>query len=203
MLPFVILLPSVTFYKPVLPFVTLCYPLLPCDPLCSNVLPCFTLFYPVLPCVTLCYSLLLFVTLCYLCYPILYETSSAAEWLQEALQKSCKRAGCSSSKFWLFRAAVESPLTAINSAFAAVQKIPESRSALQSGCKVASKRQRMLLPVMAYHSLVQKKLLQLLLQLVRSIWSRQLRCKTAAESFKGCSALLHSAATWIKQLFGF
>ena len=89
-----------------------------------------------------------------------YERSSAAEWLQEALQKSCIRAGCSSSKFWLFRAAVESPLTAINSAFAAVQKIPESRSALQSGCKVASKRQRTLLPVMAYHSLVQKKEMQ-------------------------------------------
>ena len=89
-----------------------------------------------------------------------YERSSAAEWLQEALQKSCIRAGCSSSKFWLFRAAVESPLTAINSAFAAVQKIPESRSALQSGCKVASKRQRMLLLVMAYHSLVQKKEMQ-------------------------------------------
>ena len=30
-------------------------------------------------------------------------------------------------------AAVESPLTAINSAFAAVQKNPESRSSLQSG----------------------------------------------------------------------
>ena len=82
---------------------------------------------------------------------------STAEWLQKVLQKSCKRAGCSSSKFWLFRAAVESPLTAINSAVAAVQKIPESRSALQSGCKVASKRQRMLLPVTAYHSLVQQK----------------------------------------------
>ena len=54
-------------------------------------------------------------------------------------------------------AAAESPFTAINSAFAAVQKISESRSALQSGCKVASKRQRMLLQVMAYHSLVQKK----------------------------------------------
>ena len=52
---------------------------------------------------------------------------------------------------------MESPLTAIKSAVAAVQKIPESRSALQSGCKVASKRQRMLSPVMAYHSLVQKK----------------------------------------------
>ena len=89
------------------------------------------------------------------CFP--YETSSAAEWLQEALQKSCKSAGCSSSKFWLFHAAVESPLTAINSAVAAVQKIPESRSALQSGYKVASKRQRMLLSVMAYHSLVQKR----------------------------------------------
>ena len=79
---------------------------------------------------------------------------SAAEWLQEALQKSCKSAGLQQPQIL---AAVESPLTAINSAFAAVQKIPESRSALQSGCKVASKRQGMLLPVMAYHSLVQKK----------------------------------------------
>ena len=33
----------------------------------------------------------------------------------------------------MFHAAVESPLTAIKSAFAAVQKIPESRSVLQSG----------------------------------------------------------------------
>ena len=79
---------------------------------------------------------------------------SAAEWLQDALQKSCKSAGLQQPQIL---AAVESPLTAINSAFAAVQKIPESRSALQSGCKVASKRQRMLLPVMPYHSLVQKK----------------------------------------------
>ena len=52
--------------------------------------------------------------------------------------KELQRAGCSSSNKWLFRAAVESPLTAINSSVAAVQKIPESRSALQSGCKVAS-----------------------------------------------------------------
>ena len=66
---------------------------------------------------------------------------STAEWLQEALQKSCKSAALQQSQIW---AAVENPLTAINSAFAAVQKIPESRSALQSGCKVASKRQRML-----------------------------------------------------------
>ena len=79
---------------------------------------------------------------------------SAAEWLQEALQKSCKSAGLQQPQIL---AAVESPLTAINSAFAAVQKIPESRSALQSGCKVASKTQRMLLTVMAYHSLVPKK----------------------------------------------
>ena len=90
------------------------------------------------------------------CHP--YETSSAAAALQngfqEALQNSCKSAGLQQSQIL---AAVESPLTAINSAFAAVQKIPESRSALQSGCKVASKRQRMLLPVIAYHSLVQKK----------------------------------------------
>ena len=55
---------------------------------------------------------------------------SAAEWLQEALQKSCKSAGLQQPQIL---AAVESPLTAINSAFAAVQKIPESRSALQSG----------------------------------------------------------------------
>ena len=71
--------------------------------------------------------------------------------------KSCKSAGLQQPQIL---AAVESPLTAINSAFAVVQKIPESRSALQSGCKVASKRQRMLLPVMAYHSLVQKKEMQ-------------------------------------------
>ena len=56
-----------------------------------------------------------------------YETSS---WLQEALQKSCKSAGLQQSQIL---AAVESPLTAINSAFAAVQKIPESQSELQSG----------------------------------------------------------------------
>ena len=86
-----------------------------------------------------------------------YETSSAAEWLQGELQKSCKSAGLQQPQIL---AAVESPLTAINSAFAAVQKIPESRSALQSGCKMASKRQRMLLLVMAYHSLVQKKEMQ-------------------------------------------
>ena len=88
------------------------------------------------------------------------RTKRAALALQNDFKKRYKRAGCSSSKFWLFRVAVESPLTAINSAVAAVQKIPESRSALQSGCKVASKRQRMLLPVMAYHSLVQKKEMQ-------------------------------------------
>ena len=79
-----------------------------------------------------------------------YETSSTAEWLQEALQKSCKSTGLQQSQI----------LAAINSAFAAVQKIPESRSALQSSCKVALKRQQMLLPVMAYHSLVQKKEMQ-------------------------------------------
>ena len=78
----------------------------------------------------------------------------AAEWLQEALQKSCKSAGLQQPQIL---AAAESSFTAINSAFAAVQKISESQSALQSGCKVASKRQRMLLQVMAYHSLVQKK----------------------------------------------
>ena len=89
------------------------------------------------------------------CWPIRNEQGccSAAEWLQEVLQKSCESAGLQQSQIL---AAVESPLTAINSAFAVAQKIPESRSALQSGCKVALKRQWMLLPVMAYHSLVQK-----------------------------------------------
>ena len=81
-----------------------------------------------------------------------YETNSTAEWLQEVLQKSCTSAGLQQSQILV---AVESPLKAINSAFAVVQKIPESRSGLQSGGKVALKR--MLLPVVAYHSLVHKK----------------------------------------------
>ena len=55
---------------------------------------------------------------------------SAAEWLQEVLQKSCKSAGLQQPQILT---AVQSPLTAIDSAFAAVQKIPESRSTLQSG----------------------------------------------------------------------
>ena len=59
-------------------------------------------------------------------HAIPHETSSAAEWLQE----NCKSVGLQQLQIL---AAVESPLTAINSAFAAVQKIPESRSALQSG----------------------------------------------------------------------
>ena len=42
-------------------------------------------------------------------YNVMARTKRAA--LQNALQKSCKRAGCSGSKFWLFRAVVESPLT--------------------------------------------------------------------------------------------
>ena len=65
-------------------------------------------------------------------YPVRNEQRccSAAECLQEALQKSCKSTGLQQSQIL---AAVESPLTAINSAAAAVQKIPESRSALQSG----------------------------------------------------------------------
>ena len=66
------------------------------------------------------------------CWPIRNEQGccSAAEWLQEVLQKSCKSARLQQSQIL---AAVESPLTAINSAFAAVQEIPESQSVLQSG----------------------------------------------------------------------
>ena len=37
---------------------------------------------------------------------------SAAEWLQEALQNSCKEAGCSSRKFWLFGAAHKNAVSA-------------------------------------------------------------------------------------------
>ena len=47
---------------------------------------------------------------------------SAAEWLQEALQNSCKEAGCSSRKFWLFGAALWSRLKAISSGLAAVER---------------------------------------------------------------------------------
>ena len=90
-----------------------------------------------------------------------YETSSAAAALQNDFKKRYKRAAkglaAAVANFGCFALQWKSPLTAINSAIAAVQKIPELRSALQSGCKVASKRQGMLLPVMAYHSLVQKK----------------------------------------------
>ena len=93
-----------------------------------------------------------------------YETSSAAAALQNDFKKRYKRAAkglaAAVANFGCFALQWKSPLTAINSAIAAVQKIPESRSALQSGRKVASKRQRMLLPVMAYHSLVQKKEMQ-------------------------------------------
>jgi len=52
--------------------------------------------------------------------------SSASGVLKNGFKKHCKRA-------IKVLAAVESPLTAINSAVAVVQKIPESRSALQSG----------------------------------------------------------------------
>ena len=58
------------------------------------------------------------------------ETRTKRAALQEALQKSCKSTGLQQQQIF---AAVESPLTAINSALAAVQKIPELRSVLQSG----------------------------------------------------------------------
>ena len=50
------------------------------------------------------------------------RTKRAAEWLQEALQNSCKEAGYSSRKFWLFGAALWSRLKAISSALAAVER---------------------------------------------------------------------------------
>ena len=54
-----------------------------------------------------------------------------------------KELGCSSCKFGLFSAALESVLKVVNSAAAAVQNISESRSALQYACREASKRERM------------------------------------------------------------
>ena len=54
-----------------------------------------------------------------------------------------KELGCSSCKFGLLSAALESVLKVVNSAAAAVQNISESRSALQYACREASKRERM------------------------------------------------------------
>ena len=82
-----------------------------------------------------------------ICNP--YEMSSTAPALQNGFKKHYKRAvkvlaatvanfGCSGKP--------------VDRDKQHCLKIPESRSALQGGCKVASKRQRM-----AYHLLVQKK----------------------------------------------
>ena len=54
-----------------------------------------------------------------------------------------KELGCSSCKFGLLSAALESVVKVVNSAAAAVQNISESRSALQYACREASKRERM------------------------------------------------------------
>ena len=91
--------------------------------------------------------------------------SSAAAALQNDFKKRYKRAAkglaAAVAKNGCFALQWKSPLTAINSAVAAVQKIPESRSALQSGCKVASNfKTKNVVPGNAYHSLVQKKEMQ-------------------------------------------
>ena len=54
-----------------------------------------------------------------------------------------KELGCSSCKFGLLSAALESVVKVVNSAAAAVQIISESRSALPYACREASKRERM------------------------------------------------------------
>ena len=59
--------------------------------------------------------------------------SSAAAALKNGFKKRYKRAVKALAAAVANLAAVESPLTAMNSAVEAVQKIPESRSALQSG----------------------------------------------------------------------
>ena len=83
-----------------------------------------------------------------------YEMSSAAAALQSDFKKHYKRAvkalAATVANFGFSGKPFDSDKQRC-------LKIPESRSVLQGGCKVASKRQRMLLPVMAYHSLVQKK----------------------------------------------
>ena len=53
-----------------------------------------------------------------------------------------KGLGCGSFKFGLLSAAMESVLM-VNSTVAAVEKIPESRSALKYGCGEALKSERM------------------------------------------------------------
>ena len=64
---------------------------------------------------------------------ICYRTVPVQNKLQNDFKKHYKRAGCSSSKFLTVSRCRESALTAINSAVAAVQKIPKSRYVLQSG----------------------------------------------------------------------
>ena len=54
-----------------------------------------------------------------------------------------KELGCSSCKFGLLSAALESVVKVVNSDAEAVQNISESRSALQYACREASKRERM------------------------------------------------------------
>ena len=58
-----------------------------------------------------------------------YKTNSAAEWLQEALQKSCTSAGLQQSQILV---AVESPLTAIKALLQQCRKFPHHNL----GCKV-------------------------------------------------------------------
>ena len=78
----------------------------------------------------------------------LYETfNPSVGALQNDFKNRCKWAvkwlGSGSCKFELLSAVMESVLTVVNSAVAAVQKFPESRSWLQYACRDASKRERM------------------------------------------------------------
>ena len=87
------------------------------------------------------------------------------EWFYKfcVFKKRSKRAvkglGCSSCKFSLLNAAMESVLTVVNSAVAAVQNISESRIfvAINIAAERFQKEKKCLLPVLVWHSLVKKE----------------------------------------------
>ena len=91
-----------------------------------------------------------------------------------------KRLGCGSCKFGLFNAAMESVLTVVNSAVAAVQNISELRifAAINKAAERLQKEKKCLLPVLVWHSLVKKETEKLTIHdllhfLFRDVISRQ------------------------------
>ena len=74
-------------------------------------------------------------------------------------KRAVKGLGCGSCKFGLLTAAMESVLTVVNSAVAAVQNISESRifAAINIAAERLQKEKKCLLPVLVWHSLVKKE----------------------------------------------